>query len=88
MNISKVIAKRPYRPFDFAMDKIWITLDSVMGCKYVLFHFMNHEGKFGMSYIGCHNTSDLNEVKSLMLNNGFKVDWDSFNLAMDHINEH
>ena len=87
MNDSKVIARRPYRPFDLAMDKIWITLDSVRGYKYILFHFMNHENKFGMSYIGCHNMTDLNEVKSLMLNNGFKVDWGSFNLAMEYLND-
>ena len=63
MNDSKAIAKRQCRPFDSAIDKIWITLDSVMGYKYILFHFMNHENKFGMRCIGCHNMTDLNEVK-------------------------
>lgn len=85
---SIMIAERRRRPFDLAMDKIWITKDSFRGYKYVLFHFMNHKNVFGMDYISCLSITDLNEIKSKILNNGFKIDWDPFSRAMEYLNEH
>lgn len=83
-----VIAKRRYRPFDLAMNKIWISFESYEGCRYILLHFMNFEDKFGGSYVVCENISQLNDVKSKITNNGFKMDWSVFNVAMEYLNDH
>lgn len=87
MNYHGVIARRLWRPFDMAMDKIWISTDSCNDHKYVLFHFMNHSNKFGCNYINCENMTQLNDVKSKIINNKLKIDWNVFNIAKDYLND-
>ncbi len=83
---SIVLAKRKNKPFDMAMDHIWLSIefDYIAG-SYVLVHFMNHNKPFGGDYARCNNISELNDIKSAMLNNKFKIDWNIFDIAMKHL---
>lgn len=82
-----LLAKRDCRPFDMAMDHIWISFDEdeTIG-NYVLVHYMNHNELFGDHFTACYSITDLNSVKSELLNNDFNIDWDTFNVAMEHLN--
>ena len=84
---SVILAKRKNSPFDMAMDHIWLSMDSDYRVgNYLLVHFMNNSKLFGDFYISCHSLTNLNEIKSKMLNNNFKVDWNVFDIAMKHLN--
>ena len=84
---SVLLAKRKYKPSDTVMDHIWLSVDSDYRLgNYILVHFMNNSKLFGDFYISCHSLTDLNEIKSKMLNNNFKVDWNVFDIAMKHLN--
>ena len=87
---STALAKKKgiFHIFDFAMKLVWITKDSYHGYgNYVLIHFMDHSGIFGVDYLSCRNITEMNEIKSKILNNGFKIDWKEFNSAMEHLND-
>ena len=83
---SIVLAKRKNKPFDMAMDHIWLSIDSDQRVgNYVLVHFLNHSELFGDCYVACYSLTELNEIKSKILNNNFKIDWDVFSIAMTHL---
>ena len=85
---SIVLAKRKNKPFDMAMDHIWLSVDSDYRVgNYVLVHFLNHNELFGDCYVACYSLTDLNEIKSKMLNNNFKIDWNVFSIAITHLNK-
>ena len=88
---NTVLAKRKrlIYYFDLAMKKIWISIehDYRVG-NYALVHFLDHSELFGEQYIACENQTDLNNIKSKLLNNGFKIDWTEFNKALEWINDH
>lgn len=74
--------------FSYATGMIWVTNGFYLGYgKVTLVHFMDHKKSFGCDYFACNNITDLNEIKSKILNLGFKIDWNSFNLAMEHLND-
>lgn len=82
-----LLAKRENRPFDMAMDNIAISLcDEYRVGKYVLVHYLNHSELFGGYFTACYSITNLNGVKSELLNNDFNIDWDTFNIAMEHLN--
>ena len=52
---SIVLAKRKNKPFDMAMDHIWLSIDSDQRVgNYVLVHFLNHSELFGDCYVACY----------------------------------
>ena len=84
--MSTALAKKKgiLHKLDFAMKLLWITKDSYHGYgNYVLIHFMDHSEIFGVDYLSCGNITELNGVKSKILNNGFNIDWKEFNSAME-----
>ena len=85
---SVILAKRKDKPFNMIMDHIWLSVDSdyIVG-NYVLVHFLNHNELFGDCYVACHSLTELNEIKSKILNNNFKIDWNVFSIAMAHLNK-
>lgn len=83
---SVILAKRKNKPFDMAMDHIWLSVDfDYRVGNYVLVHFMNNSKLFGDNYICCQTITELNDVKSEILNNGFSIDWKLFNTALIHL---
>ena len=86
MNEQRILAKRKNKPFDMAMDRLWLSVDSDYRVgNYVLVHFLNHNELFGACYVVCYSLTDLNEIKSKILNNNFKIDWNVFSIAMNHL---
>ena len=89
MGNSKEFARKKglIHKFDFSLDLIWITKDNHYKVgNFVLIHCMNHSKTLGSRYFSCENTTDLNNIKSLLLNNGFKLDWAEFNGSMEWLN--
>lgn len=82
---SEILARKKgfFHKLDFAMNVIWLSKDNhpVVG-NFVLVHCMNHSEKLGKEYFSCENITELNQVKSTLINNGFNVDWDKFNDAI------
>lgn len=90
MNTKEIARKKGLlHKFDFAMSLIWCGNEwhHKVG-NYVMIHYMNHKNIFGADYLVCNSVSDLNEAKSKLLNAEFKIDWDVFNSALEHLNEH
>lgn len=87
---SKHLARKKgiFHYFDFALNLIWINLDyhPAVG-NYVLVHNMNHSEDLGCDYFPCETIDQLNNVKSKILNLGFSIDWNQFNLALDHLTD-
>ena len=84
---SVILAKRKNNPFDMAMNHIWVSFDGFYTVgNYVLIHFMDNSKMFGDHCVSCQNITDLNDVKSTILNNGFSIDWNVFDFAMKHLN--
>ena len=84
---SVILAERKNKPFDMAMDHIWLSVDfDYRVGNHVLVHFMNNSKLFGDNYICCQNITELNSVKSEMLNNNFNIDWNVFDIAIKHLN--
>lgn len=83
--MSTFLAKKGIFSFN-PMEKVWLTFDHhyVLG-KYVVIHFMNNSTAFGRRYKGCFRLVELNEIKSQLLNNGFKIDWNEFNKAVEYL---
>lgn len=87
MSSGIVLAKRKYKPSDMAMDHIALSLCNDYGVgNYVLVHYLNHTELFGDYFTACYSITDLNDVKSALLNKDFNIDWDTFNIAMEHLN--
>lgn len=72
---------------DYDMSLIWITKDShhKVG-NFVLIHCMSHSKQLGCRYFSCQNAVELNDVKSILINNNFKIDWSQFNDALGWLN--
>lgn len=83
--MTEFIARKKYKPWQLAMDKIRITYDMHYGVKYAIVHYLNNSNLFGRDYDPIENLEDLNSVKSKIINHGFKIYWDLFNKAMRHI---
>lgn len=84
---SVILAKRKDKPFDMAMDHIWLSMDSDYRVgKYLLVHFMNNSKLFGDNYICSQTITELDSVKSEILNNNFNIDWNIFDIAIKHLN--
>ena len=84
MNTTLAKKKGIFHKFDFAMKLIWITKDSYPRYgNYVLIHFMDHKKIFGCDYLPCKNITELNDIKSKILNNGFSINWKEFNSAVE-----
>lgn len=84
--MSGVIAKRKLN-FN-ALKNIGFSIDKYCGIKYVLIHFYHNSELFGCNYVCCENLTDLNDVKSKILNNGFRIKWDKFNECIEYLNGH
>ncbi|MBR5495368.1 MAG: hypothetical protein IKV71_07055 [Psychrobacter sp.] len=73
---------------DFAIDLIWVTKDSHLKFgNYVIIHCMNHNQLLGKDYFPCENITELNDIKSKLINSGFKLKWDAFNDAAGWLND-
>jgi len=49
---------------------------------------MDQKKIFGVDYIVCENQSELNLVKSDLINKGFQIDWGVFQNALEFVDEH
>ena len=71
--------------FDFAHNTIWSACENYAGRRYIVISVFDNNTIFGVDYFCCENITELNDVKSKLQNHGFKIRWNKFNEALEHL---